>query len=93
MAVRPSSFLPLRATTPLEILDVRLETDGQYTDDLGIRRPGTKAGTPVTDGAENLKDYYPRMRGQSVILQASRKRLDVSRRVLTKNSLSIDNVR
>jgi 3-oxoacyl-[acyl-carrier-protein] synthase-3 len=71
----------------LEIVDVHLATDGKYVDDLGIRAPGSQF-----NGRAEPQDYEPRMNGQSVILQASRRMLSACQTVLDRNSLSIDNV-
>jgi 3-oxoacyl-[acyl-carrier-protein] synthase III len=80
-----------RTETALEILDVVLATDGSFLDDLGIRAPGTEFGTPQTPGSP--PDYRPRMKGQSVILQASRKLTAACRTVLERNQLGVDAVR
>ena len=71
----------------LEIVDVHLATDGKYVDDLGIRCPGSEFGT-----TGEPQDFEPRMVGQSVILQASRKMVSVCQTVLQRNSLTIDDV-
>lgn len=71
----------------LEIVDVHLATNGKYVDDLGIRCPGSEFGTKGEP-----QDFEPRMNGQSVILQASRKMLSACQTVLERNSLTIDNV-
>ena len=71
----------------LEIVDVHLATDGKYVDDLGIRAPGSEF-----NGREEPQDFEPRMNGQSVILQASRRMLSACETVLDRNSLSIDDV-
>lgn len=82
------------ARNALEIIDIALATDGEYADHLGIRRPGTRFGLATSDSTSNdLNDYFPRMIGQSVILQASRKMLEVCNSVLKKNGLSIDRIR
>lgn len=79
----------------LEILDVHLATDGSYVDDLGVRRPGTEFGprraAPEED--ESAADFGPRMNGQSVILQASRKIVAACQTVLARNSLTTQDVR
>jgi 3-oxoacyl-[acyl-carrier-protein] synthase-3 len=78
----------------LEILDIHLATDGTYVDDLGLRSPGTEFGAAHThDRAEHAADYFPRMVGQSVILQASRKIVAASQTVLGRNSLAATDVR
>ena len=71
----------------LEIVDVHLATDGKYVDDLGIRAPGSEF-----NGRGEPQDFEPRMNGQSVILQASRRMLSACETVLDRNSLSIDDV-
>lgn len=75
----------------LEVLDVLLATDGSYVDDLGVRCPGTAFDSSKTDGAP--ADFFPRMNGQSVILQASRRMVAASRVVLERNEVSADEVR
>ena len=71
----------------LEIVDVHLATDGKYVDDLGIRCPGSEFGV---DGEK--PDFEPRMAGQSVILQASRKMVSACQVVLERNELTVDEV-
>ena len=71
----------------LEIVDVHLATDGKYVDDLGIRAPGSEFRAN-----SEPQDFEPRMNGQSVILQASRRMLSACQVVLDRNSLSIDDV-
>ena len=78
----------------LEIIDVMLATNGQYVDDLGIRCPGTEFGTASSHPAtEHLTDYAPRMNGQSVILQASRRMVSAGRSLLERNQLTSKDVR
>lgn len=78
----------------LEVIDVLLATNGQYVDDLGIRCPGTEFGTASTHPAEEyLEDYAPRMNGQSVILQASRRMVSACRNLLERNQLTAKDVR
>lgn len=78
----------------LEILDIHLATDGTYVDDLGLRSPGTEYGASHThDRREYTADYFPRMVGQSVILQASRKIVAASQAVLQRNNLTAADVR
>jgi 3-oxoacyl-[acyl-carrier-protein] synthase III len=78
----------------LEILDVHLSTDGAYSDDLGIRCPGTEFGTTwVHNASANAGDYIPHMNGQSVILQASRRMVAACQTVLERNSLTASDVR
>lgn len=71
----------------LEIVDVHLAADGKYVDDLGIRAPGSEFGV----NAES-QDFHPRMNGQSVILQASRKMVMACQTVLRRNSLTIADI-
>ena len=78
----------------LESMDVHLATDGSYVDDLGVRCPGTQFGAKGVDAeSANSADYLARMNGQSVILQASRKIVAASQRVLERNSLAAADVR
>lgn len=78
----------------LEILDVHLATDGSYVDDLGIRCPGTEFGTSRSHNTEeHLSDYAARMKGQSVILQASRKIVSACQIVLERNHLQAADAR
>ena len=74
----------------LEIIDVFLATAGQYADDLGIRRPGTEFG--AADSEESGEDFYPRMTGQSVIINASRKMVAACKYVLQRNNLSVADI-
>ena len=73
----------------LEVIDIALATDGSYVDDLGVRGPGTEFGTAAS-GNENSK---PRMVGQSVILNASRKTMAACQDVLKRNSLQVADIR
>jgi 3-oxoacyl-[acyl-carrier-protein] synthase-3 len=78
----------------LEVVDIFLATNGQYVDDLGIRCPGTEFGNsrshiPIDFAA----DLLPRMHGQSVILQASRRMVAASHAVLERNQLSAKDIR
>ena len=76
----------------IEILDVLLATDGSYVDDLGIRCPGTELGPPsCISGCPD--DFSPRMNGQSVILQASRRIVAACRTLLERNHLNAQDVR
>lgn len=78
----------------LEILDLHLATDGSYVDDLGVRCPGTEFGARgLHEGSANNSDYFARMNGQSVILQASRKIVAACQTVLERNSLAAADVR
>lgn len=72
----------------LEILDVFIATDGSFVDDLGIRSPGTEfGGAQAHEAGKPCSDYFPRMNGQSVILQASRRMVAGCRGVLDRNQL------
>jgi len=78
----------------LELVDVMLATDGSFSDDLGIRCPGTEFGTVEShEAAANRSDYLPRMNGQSVILQASRRMVAAARTVLDRNQIEAREVR
>lgn len=72
----------------LQVVDVQLATDGSYIDDLGVRCPGSEFGV----NGMAAKDYLPRMMGQSVILQATRKITAACRVVLDRNDLSVADV-
>jgi len=67
----------------LEIVDLHLATNGSYVDDLGIRCPGAE----FRNGSAGPDDFYPRMVGQSVILQASRRMVEACQTVLERNGL------
>ena len=71
----------------LEIVDVYLATDGQYVDDLGIRCPGSEYGAGEED-----QDRAPRMVGQSVIIQASRKMVAACKTIIERNELEVNDV-
>jgi 3-oxoacyl-[acyl-carrier-protein] synthase III len=75
-----------------EILDVLLATDGSFVDDLGVRCPGAEFGTIASDTLEPHSDYLPRMNGQSVILQASRRMIASCRTVLERNQLAATDI-
>lgn len=78
----------------LQIVDVLLATNGSYVDDLGIRCPGTEFGVfDREDSGVQQKDRFPRMVGQSVILQASRKITAACQSLLQRNNLDISDVR
>jgi 3-oxoacyl-[acyl-carrier-protein] synthase-3 len=68
-----------------------LSTNGSYVDDLGIRLPGTEYGVSLS-GADSEKDRFPRMVGQSVILQASRRISAACQDVLKRNQLEVRDV-
>jgi 3-oxoacyl-[acyl-carrier-protein] synthase-3 len=77
----------------LEIVDVLLATDGAHADDLGVRAPGSEYGNSVGAWrAVDEADFKPRMNGQSVILQASRRMAAICQDVLQRNSLDINQV-
>lgn len=71
----------------LEVQDIFLASDGSYVDDLGVRDPGTAFGS--TESA----NFYPRMNGQSVILQASRRMVSAGQTILCRNQVPADEVR
>jgi 3-oxoacyl-[acyl-carrier-protein] synthase-3 len=78
----------------IQILDVLLATNGAYADDLGIRCPGSEFGAvPQPQQDIEQANYRPRMAGQSVILQASRRITAICERLLKKNALGIEDVR
>ncbi|HYW71164.1 MAG TPA: ketoacyl-ACP synthase III [Pyrinomonadaceae bacterium] len=77
----------------LEILDIFLATNGQYVDDLGIRAPGTRRENSQSAEQGGAADYLPRMNGQSVILQASRRMVSACQLVLERNRLTAKDVR
>jgi len=79
-----------KTSNALEIIDVRIATDGSYVDDLGIRCPGSQFGREQS--AENAADFLPRMKGQSVILNAARKLVEASLGVLQRNGLTATDV-
>jgi len=82
-----------RQKSELVVVDVFLATDGKYVDDLGIRCPGSEFG--AGDGhlsGQSPKDYAPRMVGQSVILQASRRMVAACRQVLDRNQLTVNDI-
>ena len=77
----------------IEILDVHLETDGAFADDLGIRCPGTEFATAPALCEKSASDFAPRMNGQSVILQASRRIVAACRALLERNNLRTQEIR
>jgi 3-oxoacyl-[acyl-carrier-protein] synthase-3 len=78
----------------LEVLDVQIASDGQFVDDLCVRGPGTEFGLhPVESHSVKNRDWLPRMAGQSVILQASRRMIASCRAVLERQRLEIKDVR
>jgi 3-oxoacyl-[acyl-carrier-protein] synthase-3 len=83
-----------RARGSLEVVDVVLASNGAFVDDLGVRRPGTEFGVTAAAGDEEERaDYFPRMNGQAVILQASRRMAAACRSVLERNGLEVRQVR
>jgi 3-oxoacyl-[acyl-carrier-protein] synthase-3 len=84
-----------RAPGSLEILDVLLASNGEFVDDLGVRRPGTEFGAGRAGDApeESRADFFPRMNGQTVILQASRRMTAACRAVLERNGAGAGDVR
>jgi 3-oxoacyl-[acyl-carrier-protein] synthase-3 len=72
----------------LRIIDVNLATAGSFADDLGVRCPGSEFGVTGADA----KDYLPRMVGQSVILQATRKITAACREMLERNAIAVSDV-
>lgn len=64
----------------LAVRDVLLATDGQYTDELGVRAPGTRFGN-------SPGECRPRMNGQTIILHASRKMASACQELLARNRL------
>jgi 3-oxoacyl-[acyl-carrier-protein] synthase-3 len=77
----------------LEVMDVLLATDGKFVDDLGIRSPGSEFGSVLTHATgEFSADYAPRMVGQSVILQATRRMVAGCRMLLERNNLTANDI-
>lgn len=76
-----------KTDSSLEIIDVLLETDGSFVDDLGIRSPGSAFAAP---SAGNDK---PRMIGQTVIRHAGRKIVQACEVLLARNNLKISDIR
>lgn len=82
-----------RRPLAIEIVDVALATDGSYTDDLGVRAPGSEFNnTDTAAGAIDADDFKPRMSGQSVILQAARRMPAICHEVLRRNQLTVADV-
>jgi len=77
----------------LEVLDVVLATDGSFVDDLGVRCPGTEFGTSPQGLNDESDNFFPRMNGQSVILQASRKMTASCKQVLERNQLATQDIK
>lgn len=76
----------------LEIVDVVLATNGTYADDLGIRSPGTEFGPGIMRDPTS-EQCRPHMKGQSVILQASRRIAAACQELLSRNHQRIEDVR
>ena len=76
-----------KTDTSLEVIDVLLETDGSFVDDLGIRSPGSAFAAPAGG------DDKPRMIGQTVIRQAGRKIVQACEALLARNNLKIGDIR
>jgi 3-oxoacyl-[acyl-carrier-protein] synthase-3 len=77
----------------LRIVDILLATDGGYIDDLGVRCPGTEFGTTRThDPGAHAADYQPRMMGQSVIINGSRRMTAACRTLLERQGLAVADV-
>jgi 3-oxoacyl-[acyl-carrier-protein] synthase-3 len=82
-----------RRRAALEIIDVAIATDGSYADDLGVRAPGSQYGNHCgARRAADDADFKPRMNGQAVIVQASRRMTAISQEVLRRNALDISEV-
>ncbi|MDT5156268.1 MAG: 3-oxoacyl-[acyl-carrier-protein] synthase [Acidobacteriota bacterium] len=79
-----------RSQGGLEVVDILLSANGSFVDDLGVRRPGTEFGLSA-GGVE--EDYFPRMNGQAVILQASRRITAACRTIIERNGVGIEQVR
>jgi 3-oxoacyl-[acyl-carrier-protein] synthase III len=78
----------------LEVLDVLLMSNGSFIDDLGIKCPGTEFGNTLNAANnEQPSEYFPQMKGQSVILQASRRITSACQMVMQRNNISIHDVR
>ena len=81
-----------RQDCQLEVVDVFLASDGKYVDDLGLRCPGSEFGTALSHPIPSPGDFAPRMIGQSVILQASRRMVAACRLVLDRNQLTAQDI-
>ncbi len=73
----------------LELIDLCLCANGNYLDDLGVLSPGTE----TLDSRFDKESSFPRMKGQSVILQASRRITEICRTVLERNDLAVESVK
>ena len=76
----------------LEIVDVLLATNGTFLDDLGLRSPGTEFD-PGAMRDPSSEQCRPHMKGQSVILQASRRIAAACQELLQRNHRRIEDVR
>jgi 3-oxoacyl-[acyl-carrier-protein] synthase-3 len=82
-----------RRPPAIEIVDVALATDGSHADDLGVRAPGSEYGNAAGAWrAVDEADFKPRMNGQTVIVQASRRMTAICQEVLRRNALDINGV-
>ena len=70
-----------------------LGSNGAFVDDLGVRRPGVEFGVKASADEDEGADFFPRMNGQAVILQASRRMAAACRAVLERNGLGVSDVR
>lgn len=71
------------------IVDVLLFTEGENIDDLGVRSPGTEFDSFPQS---NDDDFYPRMNGPVVIINATRKLTDVCQILLKRNNIDTSEV-
>ena len=89
-----SAFVVSSEPIGMEIADVFIATNGAYVDDLGMLSPGTEIGNHRDHPVEQFaNDYCPRMVGQSVILQASRRMVSACQTVLQRNRLLAADIR
>ncbi len=75
----------------LRVEDVLLATDGSFAEDLGVRAPGSGNGARWRD-EEQAELFLPKMNGRTVILHAVRKLTEVTREILDRNQLSLDQI-
>jgi 3-oxoacyl-[acyl-carrier-protein] synthase-3 len=77
----------------LKIVDILIETDGSFAQDLIVRAPGTANGARWLDES-HIDSHLHRgsMQGRTVILQAVRRLADAADRILVRNGLSRDQV-
>lgn len=75
----------------LEILDVLIETDGRFAEDLIVRAPGTANGSTWLD-ADHAAAGLTRgaMNGRNVILHAVRKLEEATRCILERNGVPLE---